>query len=107
APEIPAAVSSSSRAGAGLLSASAAPHRAAAVSGRKDVRREVAITAIADDDHDQGIVHLMRKLQRCGDGTAGAYAGEDSFPRAQCPGGFLRLGLAHIDDAVDPGRIID
>ena len=58
---------------------------------------QIAVTAVADNRHDDGVAHRLTDLERRGDRAAGGYAAEDAFLRGQRQCGLLGVLLVDVE----------
>ena len=70
-------------------------------SVRKNARRQIAITAIADDKHNRRVLDFGRNAQRDRAGTSGRNAAKNSLFGCQPPRECLGVDLRHRFDTVD------
>src|SRR4051794_15584010 len=84
---------------------SGTPGDAPSTSARKHAGGQVAVTAIAHDEDDGGVLDFLRDTQRDGARAAGRNPGEDSFLAGETTGRVLGIGLRHILDAIDAAAV--
>src|SRR5512136_1952929 len=81
--------------------------RSPCASTRKYAGREVAIAAVADDEHDRRVLDLLRHAQGDRACAAGGCADEDAFLAREPPCLKLGVDLRQVDQALAAYRIVD
>src|SRR5487761_1931119 len=101
---------SMSKARTGVMSSAARPTartpRANASCG-EDARGQVAVAAIANDEHDRGILDGLRDAQGNRAGAARGDAAEDALLAREAPCRVLGVALRDVLDPVDAAGIED
>src|SRR5262245_39444632 len=70
-------------------------------------RGQVAVAAIADDRHDDGVLDLGSDLQRDPHCATRGNSGEDPFLARHAARDFLGIGLTDFDQLVDTRTLVD
>src|SRR6185503_20227898 len=81
--------------------------RRSAALGREDPARQVAVAAIAGDEHDCRVPHLIGDAKRNRACAAGRYADEYPFLAREAPRHGFSVRLRDAFDAIDPISIED
>eukprot|EP01136_Pigoraptor_vietnamica_P017879 Opistho-1_new@63648 len=76
-------------------------------SGREDPGRQIAVAAVADDEHDGRVLDSPGDLQRGPQCPSRRNAGEQTFFACQPPCHVLGVRLADVDGLVDTAGLVD